>query len=151
MQTDVVLNGSTVANANYVAWSPRPAKIRLSNATGASGPVAVTLRNQRPNAGGQVVFLATAAATRAATLQLTLPVNGSPVDFFVAGKFGSPSINDKDAVIEVVAGAGQTLSLLPLMVRIRKDATKLTTTERDRFLSALATLNNRGMGRFTDI
>jgi tyrosinase len=151
MKTEVVLNGSTAANANYVGWSPRPAKVRLSDTTGATGPVTVTLRNQRTNVGGQVVFSTAAAPTPASTLQLTLPLNGSPVDFFVAGKFGSPSTNDKDAAIEVIDGAGHTLSLLTLMVRIRKDAAKLTTTERDRFLTALATLNNRGMGRFTDI
>src|ERR1051325_1438179 len=150
MRTEVVLNGSTAATANYIGWSPRPATIRLSDATGATGPVPVTLRNQRTTAGGQVVF-STATQAAAATLDVTLPRDGTPVSFFVAGKFGSASTNDKDAIIEVVDASGHPLSLTSLMVRIRKDATKLTTAERDRFIGAMAIFNNRGMGRFSVI
>ena len=36
------------------------------------------------------------------------------------------------------------------MVRVRKDATTLTAAERDRFLSAFARFNDRGLGRFSD-
>ncbi len=42
------------------------------------------------------------------------------------------------------------IATTPLMVRIRKDAETLTTAERDRFLSALARLNDRGAGLFRD-
>lgn len=150
MRTEVVLNGSSAPSANYIGWSPRPATIRLSDATGATGPVTVTLRNQRPNAGGQVVF-STAGGAPSSTLQLALPVNGTAVNFFVAGKFRSPSTADKDAVIEVVNGTGAVLSLTPLMVRVRKDATTLTTAERDLFIDTLARLNARGMGKFADV
>ena len=150
MTTEVVLHGHAAATANYIGWSPCSATVRLSNSTGASGPVPVTLRNQHTNAGGQVVF-STATQAAAATLQLTLPTDGTPVSFSVAGKFGAPSQNDKDAIIEVVDAGGQTLSLTPLMVRIRKDATTLTAAERDRFIGALATFNNRGLGRFSAI
>ena len=38
----------------------------------------------------------------------------------------------------------------PTMVRVRKNANRLTTAERDRFLRALATLNGSGIGRFTE-
>ena len=36
------------------------------------------------------------------------------------------------------------------MVRVRKNAESLTAGERDRFVNALATLNNQGAGRFAD-
>jgi tyrosinase len=36
------------------------------------------------------------------------------------------------------------------MVRIRKNADKLTPAERDRFIAALAQLNNQGLGRYQD-
>lgn len=150
MRTDVVLNGSSAATANYIGWSPRPATIRLSDAAGATGPVTVTLRNQRTNVGGQMVF-STAAQAAADTLQLVLPVNGSPVAFFVAGKFDRASSNDKDAVIEVVDSAGAVLSLTRLMVRVRKNVTKLSIAERDLFIGTLARLNAGGMGKFADI
>lgn len=150
MRTDVVLNGSSSPAANYIGWAPRPATIRLSDATGATGPVAVTLRNQRPT-GGQVVFFTDPAKPPADTLKLSLPQNGTKVNFFVAGKFKSPSTNDKDAAIEVVNDAGgAVLSLTQLMVRVRKDANTLTAGERDRFVAAFAQFNNRGMGRFSE-
>ena len=37
----------------------------------------------------------------------------------------------------------------PFMVRVRKDAEALTDAERDRFVSAFAVLNNRGLGPFS--
>jgi tyrosinase len=150
MRTDVVLNGSSSPAANYIGWAPRPATIRLSDATGATGPVAVTLRNQRPT-GGQVVFFTDPAQPPADKLALSLPQNGTKVNFFVAGKFKSPSTNDKDAAIEVVNNTGgAVLSLTQLMVRVRKDANTLTAGERDRFVAAFAQFNNRGMGRFSE-
>jgi tyrosinase len=149
-KAELVLNGSAAPSANYIGWSPRPATVRLSDAAGATAPVTVTLQNRSTNV-GRVVFSTSAAGTPADTLQLSLPVNGSPVNFFVRGKFGSPSTNDKDTVIEVVDADGDVLSRTELMVRIRKDATKLTAAERDRFVRALAVFNNKGMGRFSDI
>jgi tyrosinase len=150
MRTDLVLNGSTSPAANYIAWAPRPATIRLTDATGATGPVAVTLRNQRPT-GGQVVFFTDPTQPPADKLALRLPQDGTKVNFFVAGKFKSPSMNDKDAAIEVVNNVGgAVLSLTQLMVRVRKDANTLTAGERDRFVAAFAQFNNRGMGRFSE-
>jgi tyrosinase len=149
MRTEIALNGSTSPAANYIGWSPRPGKARLSDAAGAAGPVNVTLRNERP-AGGQVVFSKDGKPPFTDTLQLTLPQNGTPVDFFVAGKFDFASANDKDAAIEVIAPANQVLSLTQLMVRVRKDANALTPGERDRFISAFAELNNKGAGPFRD-
>ena len=151
MKTEVVLNGKADPAANYIGWSPRPATVRLSDATGATAAVSALLRNQRPT-GGQVVFSSSAAGPFKDTLKVSLPVNKSPVNFFVAGKFGKASSNDKDASIEVVVdGTSTVLSQTALMVRVRKDATTLSTGERDRFIGALATFNAKGMGKFKDI
>lgn len=152
MKTEVVLNGKADPAANYIGWSPRPATVRLSDATGATAPVKVMLRNRSTSAGGQVVFSASAAGPFADTLKVTLPVDKSPVKFFAAGKFGKPSSNDKDASIEVVVdGSSTVLSQTPLMVRVRKNAATLTAGERDRFIGALATFNAKGLGKFRDI
>jgi tyrosinase len=149
MRTDVAINGGTTPTTNYITWTPSPAEIWLSNPGGATGPVNVTLRNQRPGVGGQVLFFSGSGVAGTQTLRVDLQPNGTRVKFFVAGQHPHASTADKDAAIEVIETAtGTQLSLTQLMVRIRKDANLLTTGERDRFISAFATLNNAGMGRF---
>lgn len=151
MRTEIIINGSDAPDANYVPWTPAPCRIRLLEAGGLTGPITVTLRNGDPSCGGQFVFYTAPNVAPQNVLQLDLPTDGSPVEFFVGGKFGSASTADKDASIEVVETAeGGVLSVTPLMVRVRKDANKLNDDERDRFISALATLNDRGMGQFSD-
>lgn len=151
MRTEIALNGSEQPESRYIGWAPVPATIRLSDRTGVTGPVTVTLRNRQAARGGQVVFLATRPGPAQDTLQLTLPSSGARVSFLVAGRFQRPSVADRDATIDVANVATQeVIGSTPLMVRIRKNATTLSTAERNRFISAFATLNNRGMGRFTD-
>jgi tyrosinase len=153
MKTEVVLNGKADPAANYIGWSPRPATVRLSDATGATAPVKVMLRNRSTSTGGQVVFSTSATGSFTDTLRLTLPVDKSPVKFFAAGNAQKPaSKNDKDASIEVVVdGTSTVLSQTALMVRVRKNAAGLSTGERDRFIGALAIFNAKGMGKFKDI
>lgn len=151
MRTEITINGSTNPAARFVGWAPVPAQIRLAEADGATTPVTVRLRNRSTTQGGQLVFFAAIPGNGAAQLPLNLPVNGNRVTFFVSGLFGRPSTVAGDAVIEVVnPSTNQVLSQTPVMVRIRKSANILTTAERDRFLAAIATLNDRGMGRFSD-
>ena len=155
--TQIIINSNPNLDANYITWSPVPAQIRLAN-TGAN-VFAVKLRNQNPSQGGQVVFFAPFPGPGRGDhgqdeLMLALPHDGSLVPFFIAGKFGKPSLEDKDAVIEVVdTSSGNVLSVTPLMVRIRKSANSLESGERQRFLSALALLNmasTGGVGGFAD-
>ncbi len=151
MRTEITINGSSELASNYIAWAPVPCQVRLVDATEADGPVAVRLSNQNPSQGGQIVFYPAVPGPAQDDIQLTLPVDGSPVPLFIAGKFGKPSTTDKDAIIETRdAGNGNLLSMSSLMVRVRKNANDLTGAERDRFLSAIARLNDRGMGRFSD-
>jgi len=89
----------------------------------------------------------TGAFSPSVTLQV--PTNGSSVAFFVAGKFGKASVSSGDVKLEAKVGTA-IVGSVPLMVRIRKNATKLTTAERDRFIAAFAQLNNQGLGRFQD-
>ena len=151
MKAQLTIEGANSSGDNYIAWAPVRAGIRLTDPGGASAPVAVTLRNQAQAQGGQVVFFNAIPAAGQDTLQLNLPVDGTAVDLFVAGRFGRPSVADKDAVIQaVLAGTNTVLSTTRLMVRIRKNANTLTAQERNRLVSAFALLNNRGMGRFSD-
>jgi tyrosinase len=151
MRTELAINGGTGAAVGFIGWAPVPSQLRLADASGASGPVSVRLRNKNTRAGGQVQFSTAIPGPALTELQLTLPVSGTPVPLFVVGQFGKPSTENGDAAVEVVAATGnQVLSTTPLMVRIRKNANSLTPNERNRFRSAFATLNNRGQGRFSD-
>jgi len=151
LRTEITIDGADTAGANYITWAPVRSSIRLVEANGGADPVEVLLRNQNTADGGQIVFRDVISGAEQDTLQVSLRADGTPVDFFVAGKFDHPSVEDKDATIEVVKATGQdVLSTKALMVRIRKNANNLTDEERDRFLSAFAELNAKGLGRFRD-
>jgi tyrosinase len=151
VRAEITFNGNGTAAARYLGWAPAPAEALLSDPTGAAGPVTVRLQNQSPTQGGQVVFYSAVPDTARDDLELTLPLSGAPVQFFLAGRFQRPSTADRDANVQIVNTTdNQAIGTTSLMVRIRKNANSLTTAERSRLLAAFATLNNAGMGRFAD-
>ena len=134
---------------DYLTWAPTYALARLT--TPMASPVDVVLTNDTPNIGGNVRFAAhqdpwpVDTTATAATLALTLPGDGSWVPFVMAGEFGTPSVNDKDAIVEAHqdTAMGAELGTKALMVRVRKDANTLTAAERDRFLFAWRAFRNK--------
>jgi tyrosinase len=128
--------GSVATLDDYIAWGPTFSRLRWADGT-PGATLNVTLQNM---AGADHLRFAAAVASDATatstTLPLTLNGNGAWVTFYVAGNFASPSVIDKDAVLEVTS-AGSLLSREGLMVRIRKNANLLSTAERKRFLDAL--------------
>jgi hypothetical protein len=50
---------------------------------------------------------------------LPVPTNGASVNFFVAGKFGRPSVNNGDVTIEARVGTTLVGSGLPARPRTR--------------------------------
>lgn len=134
---------------DYITWAPTFAVARL--VTPMAAPVNVVLTNDAPGIGGDVQFAAHTSPWPAnttatgATLALTLPGDGSWVPFVIAGKFGSPSVNDKDAIIEVHhnLAAGPVIGTKALMVRVRKNANNLTSSESSRFLFAMRNFRNQ--------
>lgn len=152
MKVEILINNSAAALACYVTWAPSPVRIRLTNLVGAPPgllPVAVTVSAKASATGGDLVFYANLGSAPNASLNLKLPRNGTSVTFYVAGKFNRASKADRDVAIVAQAGINP-IGQLPLMVRIRKNAALMTTAERDRFIAALAQLNNQGTGRFAD-
>jgi tyrosinase len=153
MQIDIAIANADPAGRNYLTWAPVPGRVRLvdGDSPDSSDPVAVTLSNDDTEAGGQLEFSTARDEARAASLDLVLPSDGTPVDFWVAGVVGKPSTVDGDAVIRV-AGTDQpeALASKEVMVRVRKDANGLAAAERDRFTTALAKLNDQGAGLFKD-
>jgi tyrosinase len=146
MALEIEINGSVAPEARYIAYAPSPCRIRQ---TSAAGPLPVTLRSQPAQAGGgEAVFYSAPGAPSSSTLQLTLPADGSWVDFGLGGKWQAPSVDDGDCLL-IATGNGATLTV-PLMVRLRKNANTLLPRERDRFLEALAKLNAGGSGLYQD-
>ena len=150
MNVELQINNSTNPNAQFVSWAPSPCRIRVTNPAGTAGPNAsVKLSSTSATNGGSVGFRSGTTGAFAPTLTLTLPVNGTSVSFFTAGKFGQPSTNEGDVRIE--ARVGNTMvGAAKVMVRIRKNANALMPGERDRFVAAFAKLNNQGLGRYVD-
>jgi tyrosinase len=140
MPIEIKINNSLNPNARYITYAPSPCQIRQAPAAGA---LTVTLTSQAASAGGGVaVFYANrvVGAQPAASLTVTLPADGTWVDFGLGGKQGAPSLADLDCLL--IATGGGTSVTVPLMVRVRKNANKLKPQERDRFLVALAKLNS---------
>lgn len=150
MQLEFTVNNSLAPAARYLTWVPSPLRLRLLDADPSAGPVTVTLSEQRAPNGGSIRFSATATGPNRTTLNVAVPSTGASVTVFVCGQFGSPSSADGDVSIVAKSPSGQLLGTLPLMVRIRKNADRLTPAERDRFVAAMARLNNQGTGRYRD-
>lgn len=133
---------------DYVTWAPKAASVRLTNSsTALNVEIINAFSSSSSNPRGRLLFgLPTAGgalpplSAMGSVLPLTLPEDGSPVRFYVAGEFSNPSLRDKDAVIEAQVSWGP-IGRMAVMVRIRKDANTLTTSERDRFLWAVFNLN----------
>src|SRR2546426_469418 len=150
MKVELQINSSVSARARFVSWAPSPCRIRVTDPSGATSPTTnVQITGVSTAGGGAVGFRGGTTGLFSNSLTLPVPITGASVPFFMAGRFGRPSINDGDVRIE--ARNGTTLvGAVKLMVRIRKNANTLTPGERDRFVAAFAQLNNQGAGRFTD-
>jgi tyrosinase len=156
MKVELQINNSISPNARFVTWAPSPCRIRVTDPSGAIMPIVnMHLTGVSAASGGAVVFRKTTTGAFSDTLALQVPVSGVSVPFFVAGKFGRPSVNNGDVRIEAHAvippiGSPLLVGSVRVMVRIRKNANTLTAGERDRFVAAFAQLNNQGAGRFAD-
>lgn len=136
---------------DYVTWAPTFCRARLATP---GAPATVVLTNDSPGQfpdGGDVQFalfqdpwpVDTTATNPNVTVNL--PGDGSWVSFVIAGKFGKPSTNDKDTIIEahLNTAGGPLVGTRALMVRVRKNANNLTTSERARFLFAMRKFRNQ--------
>ena len=150
MQVEIQVNDSPSPASRFVTWSAAPCRVRMTDASGAvSSTVVIDLTASSKAGGGQIGFSKAATGAFSKSLAVTVPTSGASVSFFVAGTFGKPSSDAGDISVVAKSGAA-TVGTVDLMVRIRKDANTLSIPERDRFLAALGTLNNKGTGRFVD-
>ena len=154
MQAEIRISNEGADGRSYVAWAPVRGTIRIVDADTIE-PVEIELATGDRGSGGQLVFGSARDQPLSSTLGLSLPADGSEIEFFVAGEFPKASSEDGDAVIQATrapaaGGAGSVVGTKATMVRVRKDANGLTAAERDRFTTALAKLNDEGTGVFRD-
>jgi tyrosinase len=149
MALRLTINGSTNAAARFLTWAPSPCVLEITGTTSAQLGGRVRISNRTTAGGGRLVFSLQPNDPPQATLSIVVPTSGSQtVRFFTGGRFGNPSIAAGDTSIAISGATGSPLLVVPVMVRIRKDANTLTNAERDRFIAALAQLNNQGAGPF---
>ena len=150
MKVEIQVNNSNDPKSRYLGWAPSACRVRVVDTTGLGvDAVDITIGGKSAASGGAVSFRQNTTGRFGNQITLSVPPDGSFVSFFTAGKFGSPSAEDGDVAIEARSGA-TLVGSTPVMVRIRKNATSLTDAERDRFVTAFALLNGKGMGRFKD-
>jgi tyrosinase len=150
MNVELQINNSVDPTARFVSWAPSPCRIRVTDRSGATSPtVNVRITGSSVAGGGAVALRSGTTGTFSSSVTVPVPISGTSVPFFVAGRFGRPSARSGDVTLEARAGTALVGSV-PLMVRVRKNANRLTAGERDRFVAAFAQLNNRGLGRFAD-
>lgn len=147
---DVIFDvpGVDASDRCFFAWAPASISLRLQNADAGETSHPVTLRNAGAPGGGRLNFHTEKSDQGSDELTIDLPSDGSPVEVWVAGEFGEPSTEYGDAAIAAFDETGSRIGLRDCMVRVRKNAVTLTSAERDRFLVALANLNDAGTGPF---
>jgi len=134
----------------YVTWRPVEVMLKLVAPPAGIASVNVEVSAKSLALGGSLLFATTLTHLGAASVVLTLPASGQEVPVWVGGAFPAASASYGDVAVEVRdTGTNQLLGTHDLMVRIRKNGNSLSNAERDRFLSALATLNGAGTGRYS--
>lgn len=147
MDVQLKVGADPTIDTSYLTWTPLAAELKVTDSQlPRPGPVQVTLRT-RSGPGGKLAFRQRVQDPESPELTLSVQSDGDPTTFLISGLFQSPSTVDGDAVLEVVY-EGSVAYRRAFMVRIRKNAESLTTSERDSFLEALATINTRGLNGF---
>lgn len=145
MSVKILINNSEDPKTDYITWAKSKCKIISDE----NVPYNVILSNKSITNGGQIVFMKNENDLPSEVINIVIPANGS-VNFYIAGKFdlvtgkSYPSNQDKDTSIVVKGINDNTIIEKSLMVRVRKNANKLTIKERDAFLDSIVKLNQSG-------
>jgi tyrosinase len=147
MNVQIDIHGADPQGRVFLTWTPVQATAKIVGGNGADAEVVL----RSAGTVGGLVFDTVRSDQGTSSIPLSLPGDGRPVSFWVAGEFQKPSSAFGDAVVEAAdKAAGNVLGSKAVMVRIRKNAQTLPAPERDRYLAALGTLNARGQGAYRD-
>ena len=112
MNVELQINNSTSARARFVSWVPSPCRIRITNPSGAASTHGMNIKLSSVSAAsaGAVVFRKGTTGAFSNTLTVNVPINGTSVSFFVAGRFGRPSSSNGDVKIDA-GGVGKLVEM----------------------------------------
>ena len=145
MNVQIDIKGADAQGRVFLTWTSVQATAKIVEGTGAGADIVL----RSAGTVGGLVFDTARSDQGAASLGLSLPGNGQPVPFWIAGEFQKPSSAYGDAIVQANdKTTGAVLGTKAVMVRIRKNAQTLPAPERDRFLAALGTLNAHGQGTY---
>ena len=138
---EIQLNNTSTPDDDYFCWTPIPARIRVVGVTEA---ISVVLSSRTSDGGGEVVFQpddgerpTSSEFSPKSTITLSLNEDGSWTPFWVAGSKASTEGKDTETVVSRLEDGIELVSI-PLMVRVRKDASALASSEVSRFLNSLS-------------
>ncbi len=145
MQIDVSFDAQDANGRAFLTW--RPQKLTLRLLPSADNNTTVIFENK---GSVNIGFTLDLANDPLPAMALDLPLDGSPKDIWIVPEFPNAGAAYGDTIIAI----SDFVANIPLwtqdaMVRVRKNANSLTDAERDRFLDALAGLNDSGRGRFS--
>jgi tyrosinase len=147
----ITFDGAAPGQSIFLGWTPRPATITLTEIPAGYGTIPIRVASTGPR--GRLVFTRDRAVRGTGTLDLVIDPASPAASLFVAGEFQFASEAKDDAEMTVTAAgtAPAVEAKQGVTVRVRKDANSLSAAERDRFLFALARVNNQGLGPFQAI
>lgn len=144
---------------DYITWAPTECTARVVGGDPSGSSVIVHLTNDNPTLSpeaGNLKFASSITPGQSATLDtisLNLPQSGQGVKFYIAGSkvsqltAASLAQGGRDAVMEIHRDSvtGQLVGSQAVMVRARRNISKLNTLERAEYLDAIATMKGTGM------
>ena len=99
---EISINTLSSGNAN-VGWSLSSCSVRITNPPQSARNV--VLKNRNASSGGQIISRSAFGSANQDTLPLALPGDGTPVNFFIAGKFVFPSMRTEHSLTHSYASA----------------------------------------------
>jgi tyrosinase len=149
---EIQVRQSASRNDDFICWTPVKSRIRrLVSVNGTPDTPVVLSVAPNTSLSGDVGFLSSSSqldAQPSTTLDVSLKSDGSWTEFFVVGR--KASVGARDVTIEAKQADGTVVASSALMVRVRKNAEKLSPAERNAFLRALAVWKTkRGQSRPT--
>ena len=74
MDVELQVNNSAAPEARYVSWAPASCRVRVTNPTGATSPVNLTITGVSAASGGAVVFRRSTTGSFSNSLTLSVPI-----------------------------------------------------------------------------
>lgn len=144
MNFSLKINGSESGKAAYVGWAPLKCTLTIDGYLGQTlMPVSITTGHDGKK--GRLSLYTSSAISSTPVKKIKHDFKtGNEISFYIAGEYPNASEGEKDTYITVESQGKEVPPLtINVMVRIRKNANKLSANEIENFLSAFIKLNKK--------